>query len=325
MKQQLFEQQHAAAWERFERQLQTLERPQRQEPTESLTDFARQYRLVCHLLALAQERHYSPYLIDRLNDLALRGHQHFYQRKRQVWHDIVQFVVWGFPAAIRRESRFVWLGVLLFFVPALVMGTLTYFNPNMIYTVYPHEAIQQMVDMYDPANNRKMADERGSSQDLQMFGFYIRNNVGIGFQTFASGILLGIGAIFHLLFNGLVIGAVAGYLTELGHGETFWPFVIGHGAFELTAIAIAGGAGLKLGYGLLAPGRLTRKQSLIQAARGAMPLVYGIFFFLVIAAFIEAFWSSSSVLPIKVKLVVGGLFWLLVILYLSLGWRRGYR
>src|SRR5690606_2187301 len=115
------------------------------------------------------------------------------------------------------------------------------------------------------------------------------------------------------------------YLTELGHVETFWPFVIGHGAFELTAIAIAGGAGLKLGYGLLAPGRLTRKQSLIQSARAAMPLVYGIFFFLIIAAFIEAFWSSSSVLPISVKLTVGGVFWLLVIVYLSLGWRRGHR
>lgn len=325
MKQQLFEQQHAAVWERFEQQLKSLERHGRQEPGEPLTDFAAQYRRICHLLALAQERQYSPYLIDYLNDLALRGHQHFYQRKGQVWHNIVQFVVWGFPAAIRRESRFVWLGVLLFFVPAFVMGTLTYFKPNMIYTVYPHEAVQQMVEMYDPANNKEMSDERGSSQDLQMFGFYIRNNISIGFQTFASGVLLGIGAVFHLLFNGLVIGAVAGYLTELGHVETFWPFVIGHGAFELTAIAIAGGAGLKLGYGLLAPGRLTRKQSLIQSARAAMPLVYGIFFFLIIAAFIEAFWSSSSVLPISVKLAVGGVFWLLVIVYLSLGWRRGHR
>jgi len=325
MKQQLFEQQHAAMWERFEQQLLSLERHGRQEPGEPLTDFAAQYRRICHLLALAQERQYSPYLIDYLNDLALRGHQHFYQRKGQVWHNIVQFVVWGFPAAIRRESRFVWLGILLFFVPAFVMGTLTYFKPNMIFTVYPHEAVQQMVEMYDPANNKEMSDERGSSQDLQMFGFYIRNNISIGFQTFASGILLGIGAVFHLLFNGLVIGAVAGYLTELGHVETFWPFVIGHGAFELTAIAIAGGAGLNLGYGLLAPGRLTRKQSLIQSARAAMPLVYGIFFFLIIAAFIEAFWSSSSVLPISVKLAVGGVFWLLVIVYLSLGWRRGHR
>ncbi|HEX4937885.1 MAG TPA: stage II sporulation protein M, partial [Candidatus Kapabacteria bacterium] len=159
--------------------------------------------------------------------------------------------------------------------------------------------------------------------DFVMFGFYIKNNIGIGFQTFASGILLGIGALFHLIFNGVAIGTVAGYLTELGHTETFWPFVVGHGAFELTGIAISGAAGLKLGYGLLCPGRLTRRQSLINAAREAMPLVYGVFFLLLIAAFVEAFWSSSTNLPDTAKYVAGASFWLLVISYLCLGVRRG--
>lgn len=322
MKQQVFEQQYSPVWEQFGQQLKALEKHGKREQA-TLKDFASHYRQICSLLALAQERQYSPYLIDHLNDLALRGHQHFYRRNGHVLHNAVQFVLWGFPAAIRREHRVVWLGVILFFAPALIMGTLTFFNPNMIYTVYPHEAVKDFVEMYDPANHKEFADNRGSPDDMKMFGFYIRNNIGIGFQTFASGILLGIGALFNLMFNGVMIGAVAGYLTELGHVETFWPFVIGHGAFELTAIAIAGGAGLKLGYGLLAPGRLTRKQSLIQAARQAMPLVYGVFFFLLIAAFLEAFWSSSSLLSNTTKLVAGGCFWLLVISYLCLGMRRG--
>src|SRR5690606_38961039 len=114
-------------------------------------------------------------------------------------------------------------------------------------------------------------------------------------------------------------------LTELGHTQTFWPFVVGHGAFELTGIAIAGAAGLKLGYGLLSPGRLSRRQSLIRAAREAMPLVYGVFFLLLIAAFVEAFWSSSSSLPDNAKYLAGGSFWLLVISYLCLGMRSGSR
>lgn len=325
MKQQVFEQQYQAVWQRFEQQLDALEQKKRHRETIALNHFTEDYRQICHLLALAQERQYSPYLIDHLNDLALRGHQHFYRRSGHVLHDTVQFILWGFPQAVRREYRFVWLGVALFFIPALVMGLLTYFNPDMIYSVYPPDAVKNFTSMYDPAKQASMVLERGSSDDWQMFGFYIRNNIGIGFQTFASGILLGIGAIFNLLFNGVVIGAVAGYLTELGYNETFWPFVIGHGAFELTAIAIAGGAGIKLGYGLLAPGRLSRKQSLIKAAREAMPLVYGVFFFLLIAAFLEAFWSSSSTLSVQTRLWAGACFWLMSISYLCMGARLGSR
>lgn len=324
MKQQVFEQQNQAVWEQFERQLNMLEkRGDTLAPKESLHNFAAHYRQICHLLALAQERQYSPHLIDNLNDLALRGHQHFYKRSGNIGYNILHFVLQGFPQAVCREYRFVWLGVLLFFAPAILMGVLVFFDPNLVYTVYDRDNVEEFVKMYDPANHEKFAENRGSKDDLMMFGFYIKNNIGIGFQTFASGIMLGVGALFHLIYNGVMIGTVAGYLTQLGYTETFWPFVVGHGAFELTGIALSGAAGLKLGYGLLRPGRLSRRQSLINAAREAMPLVYGVFFLLLIAAFVEAFWSSSTLLPNPAKYMAGGCFWLLVISYLCLGVRRG--
>ncbi len=100
-----------------------------------------------------------------------------------------------------------------------------------------------------------------------MFGFYIRHNIGIAFQCFAGGLFAGIGSLFYLIYNGAIIGAVAGYLTERGHGPTFWAFVVTHSAFELTAIVLSGAAGLKIGYSLVAPGRLTRVQSLVAATR----------------------------------------------------------
>jgi len=324
MKQQVFEQQNQAVWDNFEQQLDGLGNARRSKSDDaSLAGFADNYRQVCHLLALAQERQYSPHLIDHLNDLALRGHQHFYRRKGRIGYNLLQFVLQGFPQTIQREYRFVWLGVALFFIPAFVMGGLTWLDPNLIYTVYDPDHVEEFVRMYEPSNHDKSAAKRGSSDDLVMFGFYIKNNIGIGFQTFASGILLGVGALFNLIFNGVAIGSVAGYLTQLGHTKTFWPFVVGHGAFELTGIAISGAAGLKLGYGLLCPGRLSRRQSLINAAREAMPLVYGVFFLLLIAAFVEAFWSSSTNLPSEAKYLAGASFWLLVISYLCLGVRRG--
>jgi uncharacterized membrane protein SpoIIM required for sporulation len=133
--------------------------------------------------------------------------------------------------------------------------------------------------------------------------------------------LFGLGSVFFLIFNGLVIGAVSGHLTEIGSGQTFWSFVIGHGAFELTAIALAGAAGLQLGWALIAPGQLTRGESLRRAARKSVQMLCGVMIFLLIAAFIEAYWSSTILIAPWVKYLVGAILWILVAAYLSLAGR----
>ncbi|MCG8313984.1 MAG: stage II sporulation protein M, partial [Pseudomonadales bacterium] len=194
-------------------------------------------------------------------------------------------------------------------------------NPSLAFSFFTPDQVQQFSDMYNPAMNNDMREARGSSDDLMMFGFYIKNNIGIGFQTFASGLLFGLGTLFFLIYNGLAIGGVAGYLTHLGYIESFYPFVIGHGSFELTAIGIAGAAGMKLGFALLMPGKLSRKQALLENAKNSIALVYGVILFLLIAAFIEAFWSPAASIPDSVKYGVGGGLWLFVLLYLVLAGR----
>src|SRR5690606_21786138 len=104
--------------------------------------------------------------------------------------------------------------------------------------------------------------DRESDSDFMMFGYYIYNNISVAFRCFAGGLVLMLGSIISLVVNGLLLGGVAGHLTNLGYPQTLFSFVIGHGAFELTAIGIAGGAGLKLGYSLMVPGQLTRLASL---------------------------------------------------------------
>ena len=149
--------------------------------------------------------------------------------------------------------------------------------------------------MYDPANKR--LGMREADDNVAMFGFYIWNNVRIGFQTFATGLAFGLGTLFYLVFNGVMIGAVAGYLTEIGYGDPFWSFVSGHSAMELTAIAISGAAGLRLGAALIAPGLRSRKAALVAAARPAVQLMYGAAAMFFAAAFIEAFWSPLTDFP----------------------------
>ena len=153
-----------------------------------------------------------------------------------------------------------------------------------------------------------------------MAGFYVYNNVGIALRCFALGIFGGLGSAFYLVQNGLSIGSILGYVASQGAGENILTFIIGHGSLELGAIVIAGGAGLAMGWSIIAPGDLTRVQSLQKRARDIIVIVAGASVMLVMAAAIEGFWSASSA-PRPVKLAVGGLLFLLTMTYIMVAGR----
>lgn len=284
-------------------------------------DFPENYRLLCHHLSLARSRHYSPLLVDRLEKLVINSHQIFYKRKTHLLSSILIYFTAGFSQSVRKEWRWVLLSSVLFFGTFLGMLISLQYYPDMIYTVIDGEQLAQMESMYDPGED-KIGRGRDSGTDFQMFGFYIFNNTGIGLKTFASGLLFGIGSVITLLFNGLTIGGVAGYLTFIGYGETFWPFVSGHSAMELTAIVLSGAAGFKLGFSIINPGRKSRLRSLRDSARDAVFMMYGVAAMFIIAAFIEAYWSSMSGIPAMVKYSVGITFWVLLIFYFVFAGRR---
>ncbi len=315
MKQSQFEARHQQDWQCFAERLDTLERSRG--TVQASETFACDYRRICHHLALAQERGYSSHLIDPLHQLAMRGHQQLYRHHSQFGTQLIGFLLAGFPRLVRAEWRCVMIASLLFFGSLLLMAMLVYGFPDLVYSVVSPAQVSDMETMYDPAARRiGQAVERESTEDWMMFGYYIMHNIGICFQTFASGLIFGLGSLFFLLFNGLMIGAVAGHLTEVGFGETFWSFVIGHGAFELTAISLSGAAGLKLGWALLAPGPLPRSEALRVAAKTSIRLIAGVIVFLSIAAFIEAYWSSMSWPAPLTKYLVGAVLWTLVASYL---------
>ena len=139
---------------------------------------------------------------------------------------------------------------------------LVYWRPELILSVVSAETAASFEEMYSPTPTRSAACATATT-DWMMFGFYIRNNIGVAFQCFAGGLFAGLGSLFFLAYNGAFGGAVAGYLTERGLSSTFYSFVATHSAFELTAIVLSGAAGLRIGHALLAPGRLTRPQSLV--------------------------------------------------------------
>ena len=315
-----FEQQHQQEWLELQTLLRQLHSSLRGRSKDGQPiageRVAALYRRACEQLALARARAYPAYLVDRLEQLTADGHQLIYQRSEFGYSRLKEIIAREFPRAVRAHSAYVWLALVVFALPTLVLGFLVYFRPELILSVVDTETARKFEEMYSPTV--AAIGQRPADTDWEMFGFYIANNIGVSFQCFAGGLFAGIGSLFFLAFNGAYGGAIGGYLTQKGLSETFYSFVVTHSAFELTAIVLSGAAGLRLGHALLAPGRYTRLQSLVRAAQGTAVIIYGVVVFLLIAAAIEAFWSSARWIPAFMKYGVAALAWTAVLSYLTL-------
>jgi uncharacterized membrane protein SpoIIM required for sporulation len=306
MKQVPFEAAHAREWDEFEA---FLDKKKSFDPA----DLPARFRRISQSLALAAERHYSADLVDRLNRLALRGHSALYANQRRESQQILDFMLGGFPRLVREEWRLVLAAALLFFGPLLLLIAVLQAFPDFVHYLLSPGQIASFHEMYDPANRRLGMREADTS--MAMFGFYIWNNVRIGFQTFAGGLAAGVGSAYFLGANGVIIGAVAGYLTQVGYTETFWSFVAGHSSLELLAIVLSGAAGFKLGMAVIAPGNRSRKAALVAAARPAVRIMYGAAIMFFAAAFVEAFWSPITEIGFVPKIVVGITGWIVLLAY----------
>jgi uncharacterized membrane protein SpoIIM required for sporulation len=326
MKQQDFEARFADRWDAFEDWLAAAPRRGRaasaeQPGTLDPAEVPARYREVCQHLSLAQDRQYSAELTERLSRLALAGHQRLYGAHGRLLAPLGRFLVAGFPAAVRAQWRFVVLAALLFFGPLLLLTGALQRYPDFAYVVLDPHTVEQFQDMYGD-DAKTLGRQRDADDEAAMFGFYIANNVRIGFQTFAGGIAFGLGSLFYLLFNGVYIGTIMGYLVYAGLSTNFFSFVSGHSAFELSAIALCGAAGLRLGWGLIAPRQRRRVDALRTGAREALPIAMGAAGMLVMAAGIEAFWSPQTYIALPVKYGVGIALWLLTAAYFLIMGRR---
>jgi len=328
MKQEHFVQRHQPEWIAFEHWLDARGESARKARAErrnwhglSDAEMPSRYRRLCQQLALARRRGYSPVVTDRLQALMHRGHGLLYRTPVPRWRRAAEFLIAGFPRLVRAERGCMLAAFALFWIPLVVIFTAIQWQPELSSSLFDPVQLLQFEHMYDPADPmRKLGRDNGT--DVAMFGHYVWNNVSIGFKTFASGLIAGVGSIVVLIVNGVMIGGVAGHLQAVGHGDPFWRFVAAHSAPELTAIVIAGGAGLRLGLSLIAPGQRRRADALIEGGRRGALLCVGVLAMLVFAAFVEAFWSSIAWMPAWIKYTVGGVLWTLTAAWLLLGGRN---
>lgn len=274
----------------------------------SESNLPEQYQLLSHHLAIARSRQYSDSLIQYLESLILKQHQLLYANKSNITERAWLFFRITVPQSFRNQYQYSVIASLLFFLPLIILPLIIFYQNSISDYILSADTMESIKSMYNP-DNKSLGRERVDDSDWMMFGYYVYNNTGIGFRTFATGFFIGLGSAFFLLYNGIYIGAVMGYLVSIGYSESFFSFVAGHSAFELTAIMLSGAAGLILGNAILKPGFHSRKHAIKKAAKNALPLITAAMILFFLAAIIEAFWSSRTDFPVFVKYLVGILLW----------------
>ncbi|GHT91604.1 hypothetical protein FACS1894140_2460 [Spirochaetia bacterium] len=305
-----FIQRRERLWQEFERVLSGG----RKQVRARAGRFPQGFRELTQDLNTARAHGFDPALIERLNRLVLEGNQLLYGQHDWSLKPLVLFITKTFPQKVRSQWRGLGAAHLIFYGLAFFSAVLCIRFPDLVYELLPEAQAESLEMMYDPAGEHFLVP-RDVGSDADMFGFYIFNNISIAFRTFAAGILGGIGSLFMLGVNAVFLGTAAGHIINRGFGETFFPFIIGHGSFELTAIILSAQGGLLLGYRFFITRGLSRGASLRMAGKEALPLISGAALMLVAAAVIEAFWSFRHELGQSVHYAAGISLWILLLLY----------
>lgn len=272
-----------------------------------ISTFAALYREASADLARARTYGGSPELLQTLEQLVGAGHNLLYRPPRLGWRDAARWLASGFPALVRRRWRPILLAAALFYLPALLAFGGARLDAGWAREVLPVEMVARAEQGVErEASGVGYVEVEDVFMPVMASGL-IANNVQVTFIAFAGGVLAGVGTLLILVLNGVFLGAVAGLFANHGLSLYLWTFVLPHGVIELTAITIAGGAGLWLGSALILPGRLTRREALQRRGREAVSLLGGTTLLLLVAGLIEGFISPSA-LPRQAKLLLAGLF-----------------
>ncbi len=280
--------------------------------------FAARYREVAADLARARTYGVDPRVLEYLERVVSAGHNAVYGRHIGHRVHMDRLVLRELPAAVVAARAYVVTALLMFAVPAMTGYVLIRERPAIAEQVLTDEMLARA-----RAGAEHRAQGVGYAQQPSMYlpviaTGIITNNVQVAFLGFAFGITAGIGTVLLLVFNGLYFGAVLGLFANYGLAGWLLTFVAGHGVLELSAIFIAGGAGLLVARALLAPGDLTRRDALVLAGRQAVRLVGASVLLLGLAGTIEGLLSASDA-PAPFKFATSGATVVLLILYLASG------
>ena len=250
-------------------------------------ELGRSYRRAAADLAIARVESRDTRLISYLNNLVINAHGMIYRSEGKGLTALKEFFRDEFPAVVRQTRRYTLSVLAVFIALAIFAGVATWRNDDFAEFCYLNSAAVHDVktghEWWKALNNYAPVGAAG----------IMANNIGVSLRTFAVSIIPIVGTVEALRPSALQFGAVNALAIKYKMRKKLWGFVAGHGVLEFTAIFLAGGAGLMLGWALLVPGERKRREALLEKGSLAIKLLAGTVPMLVIAGLIEGFISPS--------------------------------
>lgn len=285
-------------WRELELECQRLESALARRPRASeVTRFGFLYRAACADLALADAYQLPPTTVEYLHQLVGRAHNQLYRGRGFQLSAWLSEMLESLPRRLLGDNS-LRLAFVIFWGMFLTAAIMSYASPEIAQRLLGKEMIAYMEDMYEQPLGDRSADSRTGAA-----GFYTYHNPGIGLQCFACGLLLGVGGLFITISNAAILGAVFGHMADAPQAGNFFNFVTAHGPFELTAVVLAAGAGMRLGFSIVDTRGWQRGASLRRSARDSVPAIVASILLFAMAALIEGFVSPST-LPYWVKATI---------------------
>ena len=252
-----------------------------------IKDFAGLYRNISHHLSYARTYFEGSNIVAYLNQLIGASHNYIFTREEKGLVGFKSYLTKGLPLSLRENRGYIYSAFLIFmagFFFCLV------FILNM----------PEYGDFFFPGVNASDLNLNPAGDDSWSYtllsSFIMVNNIRVSFLAFALGVTAGIGTVYVLFYNGMVIGALtAVVIAGNASMSRYFAMLLPHGFIELTAIFISGGAGLLIGKGMLVPGNMKRKDSLIKNAKQAAYLIPCIIMMLIVAGIIEGFFTPLAI------------------------------
>ena len=280
-------------------------------PPSEIDELALTYRAATSDLAIARARGEDPVILDHLNRLTGRAHAVVYvATAHSGWNRVRAFLTRDFPREVRRSWAPIAFCTAITVVSALVAYASVWNDPANAHALLPGMPLPPVTKALHDSN---FGFDRAYSPEVA--SEIVTNNVRVAAIAFAGGITAGLLTGWIILTNGLMVGVLGALYQKAGFGPDFWATIAPHGVIELSAIQIAGGAGLLLAAGYLRPGRARRADAMVRAARRAATLVIGVTLLLCVAGTIEGFISPQR-LSIPVRGTFGAITAIALLTYL---------
>jgi uncharacterized membrane protein SpoIIM required for sporulation len=305
MREPLFVKQNAKKWEYFEQSAST-------DPDELADNFIQ----ITDDLAYAKTFYPKSKTTVYLNGLASKFHQSIYKNKSEKSNRFISFWQFELPILFKTYQKQVMYSFIFFIVFCLMGALSAKYDDNFVRLI--------MGDAYIDQTNSNIAKGdpfgvyKSQGEVLMFFGIAV-NNIYVSLVTFAAGIIFSVGSVYFLLRNGLMLGSFQYYFFSKGLGMKSVLVIWIHGTLEISAIVIAGAAGLVLGNSLLFPKTFTRMVSLKKGAADGMKMAVGLVPIFIVAAFFEGFVTRHTEMPVWLSssILTGSLIFLVwyVIIY----------